>query len=202
MNDMTIHRELVAGSCFLAASLIGFAQPAPGQSSAPPTNPPAIVTNAAPEHVHALPTNAIAAARAAGFSLVSFNTLAGFAAELKLTATGPELTGKIPEEVLGLSGKPAAVAGFMVPQKMRDGRVTEFLLLKETSKCCEGGPPKMNESVIVRMKGEGLEPVTDRMLVMAGELTVGEYRENGRLRAIYRLDAEKVFGLDEDKTAH
>jgi hypothetical protein len=168
----------------------------------PSANSAPAATNATPEHVHALPTNAIATAKAAGFAFVGFDTLAGFAAELKLTASGPELTGNIPDEVLGLSGKPKAIAGFMLPQKMRDGRVTEFLLLKETSKCCQGGPPRMNEWVIVRMKGEGVEAVTDRMLVVAGELTVGEYRENGRLRAIYRMDAEKIFGSDDDKTAH
>jgi hypothetical protein len=159
-------------------------------------------TNTLPEHVHVLPTNAIAAAKAAGFGFVSFETLAGFMAELKQTATGPELTGKIPDEVLALSGKPKAIAGVMLPQKTHEGRVTEFLLLKETSKCCQGGPPKMNEWVIVRKKGSGVEVVTDRLLVVAGELTVGEYRENGRLRAIYRMDAEKIFVSDEDKTAH
>jgi len=56
----------------------------------------------------------------------------------------------------------------------------------------------MNEWVIVRTKTDGVEAVTDRRFVVAGELTVGEYRENGRLRAIYRMDAEKIFGLDED----
>jgi hypothetical protein len=166
----------------------------------PATPRAAGATNAAPEHVHALPTNAIAAAKAAGYPFTGFDTLAGFPAELQLTITGPELTGKIPDAVLGLTGKPAAIAGFMQPQKMRAGRVTEFLLLKETSKCCQSGPPKMNEWVIVRTNTDGVEAVTDRMIVVAGELTVGEYREHGRLRAIYRMDAEKIFGPEVPAT--
>jgi len=195
MKNTRLSTRILTG--IAASTLTGFSLCA---AEPPATNAPT-ATNAVSEHVHALPTNAIAAAKAAGFSFVSFDTLAGFAAESKMTATGPELTGKIPEEVLGLSGKPVAVAGFMLPQKMRDGRVTGFLLQKETSKCCLGGPPKMNEWVIVRMKGEGVAVVTDRLLVVAGELTVGEYRENGRLRAIYRMDAEKIFGPDNDKIA-
>lgn len=153
-------------------------------------------------HIHAnsqasFSTNIIAQAKAAGFQLVTFERLAGFTAETKQTATGLALVGQIPGEVAALSGKQVAIAGFMVPQKQRDGRVVEFHLVRSLSDCCGTGAPSLNELVVVRTDGKGVQPVTERPILAAGELVVGEYREQGELRAIYRLELKQLFNCPD-----
>ncbi|MFN3407430.1 MAG: DUF3299 domain-containing protein [Limisphaerales bacterium] len=159
--------------------------------------PPAAATNAHHQHVgvpsHPAPTNALADARGAGFEVVDFDQLTGFTAALTLTPQGPEFQGRIPSEVLALSERRVAVAGMMMPLKLRDGQVSEFLLQKALAPCCQAQGPAINEWIIVRMNSGGVTNVTHRPVVAAGKLIVGEYHENGRLRAIYRMEGEQLF---------
>lgn len=170
------------------------------------TGPPGI-TNATPSgpdhehekspHVHVLPTNAIAQAVREGFSEVGFERLSGFAATTVTDSTGLKLTGTIPDDIKSLDGKRAVVAGFMRPLTLHEGLVTSFLLLKSEPQCCLGGPPQLNEWVIVRMKNGGVKSAPEKPVAVCGDLRVGEYREDGRLRAIYVMDGESVRGPDE-----
>jgi hypothetical protein len=48
----------------------------------------------------------------------------------------------------------------------------------------------------VLLKGEGVKPVMDRPLAVAGTLHVGPTLENGLLTGIFVLDGEKVVGPD------
>jgi len=154
------------------------------------------VTNLAAAHGHALPTNLLATARADGFQPVGFDRLTAFTAGVEITPEGPRFTGRIPGEVLALHGTNAAITGFMLPLKLREKSVTEFLVMSRLPNCCFGGPPQINEWVVVRMKSGGAEYRHSDLVVVCGQLQVGEYHENGRLRAIYRMDADKVLVPD------
>lgn len=193
---MNRHFQSAKPRCCLLAGLLCAAFVHAGTPGAPaPAAPPATNTfgRAAVPHVHQAPTNALADARAAGFCVTGFDHLAGFAAGLTLTPHGPEMKGRIPPEVLALSERRVAVAGFMTPVRMRDGKVTEFLLQRYLSACCQPEGPPVNEWILVRMNAGGAENVRCRPVVAAGRLVVGEYRENGRLRAIYRMEGERLF---------
>jgi hypothetical protein len=102
--------------------------------------------------------------------------------------TGEE---QIPAEVKGWSGKKAIVTGFMLPVKLQNGLVTEFLLVKDPMMCCYGQVPNMNEWVVVHM-AKGVRPLMDTPISFYGELKVGAMFDNGYMTGIYLLEGEKM----------
>jgi hypothetical protein len=106
----------------------------------------------------------------------------------KQLPTGEE---QIPAYVKAWNGHKAIVTGFMLPTKMANGLVTEFLLVKDPMMCCYGVVPAMNEWVVVRMP-KGTKPLMDVPISFYGELKIGAIFENGYLSGIYLLDGEKM----------
>lgn len=100
---------------------------------------------------------------------------------------------QIPGYVRELNGKKISVAGFMLPTKFKDGKVTEFLLMKDQSGCCFGAMPRINEWIIVKMTQGGIPPLMDIPLTLVGGFKVGEVFEEGYLSGIYQLDGEKLL---------
>ncbi len=81
----------------------------------------------------------------------------------------------------------------MLPLKVEDGKITEFLVLRDQSACCFGAVPKINEWINVRMpKGKGVKPVMDVRITFFGVLKVGEVLESGYLVGIYEMDGHKL----------
>lgn len=102
--------------------------------------------------------------------------------------TGEE---QIPAAVKAWNGQKAIVTGFMLPTKMDNGLVTEFLLVKDPMMCCYGVVPAMNEWVVVRMS-KGTKPLMDVPISFYGQLKIGALFENGYMSGIYLLDGEKM----------
>jgi hypothetical protein len=102
--------------------------------------------------------------------------------------TGEE---QIPAEVKAWNGKKVIVTGFMLPTKLANGRVTEFLLVKSPMMCCYGVVPNMNEWVVVKM-ANGVPALMDVPISFYGELKVGAMFENGYMTGIYQLEGEKM----------
>lgn len=102
---------------------------------------------------------------------------------------------QIPDYVRELDQKKISITGFMLPTKFKDGRVTEFLLMKDQSGCCFGAMPRINEWIIVKMKQGGVPPLMDMPLTFVGTLKVGEVFEEGYLAGIYQLDGEKLLDV-------
>ncbi|HYP16889.1 MAG TPA: DUF3299 domain-containing protein [Opitutus sp.] len=102
--------------------------------------------------------------------------------------TGEE---QIPEVVKTWSGKKAIVTGFMLPTRLEEGLVTEFLLVKDAMMCCYGVVPNMNEWVVVKLK-KGVRPLLDVPVSFQGDFKVGALFENGYMTGIYSLEAEKL----------
>lgn len=100
----------------------------------------------------------------------------------------------IPDTVRKLNASSVAVKGYMLPLKVEEGQVTEFLLMRDQSMCCFGTVPKINEWVSVKTIGAGVKPIMDEPVTIFGKLHVGEIRENGYLVGIYRMDGEKLAG--------
>jgi hypothetical protein len=152
-------------------------------------------TNAA-----ALPGKTVALAKDGKFPLVGFDLLSRFNFEGSDSAVKPENAAEaarksmaqVPAAVRALNDKPVAIQGFMLPMKVEDGKVTEFLLLKSQMGCCYGLTPGINEWVDVRTIGKGVESLMDNTITVYGTLHVGEVRENGYLTGLYKMDCEKV----------
>ena len=134
-----------------------------------------------------------------GYLRLGFNLLAAYhftppdfdpAADPKAPPRGGDE--QIPASVKAWSGKKAIVTGFMLPVKMQDGLVTEFLLVKDPMMCCYGVVPNMNEWVVVRMVKGGVKPLMDMPISFYGTLHVGGMFENGYMTGVYLLEGEKM----------
>ncbi len=132
-----------------------------------------------------------------GYLVLGFDKLGAFrfvapafdaAAADGTVPTGEE---QIPTAVREWSGKKALVTGFMLPTKLENGLVTEFLLVKDPAMCCYGIMPNMNEWVVVQMK-KGVRPLMDVPISFYGRLKVGPMVENGYLTGIYLLEGERM----------
>ena len=104
---------------------------------------------------------------------------------------------QIPEDIRKLDGQRVGIRGFLLPVKMDDGLVVEFLLMRDRSFCCYGAPPKINQWITVHLNGRGVKPVMDQVITVYGTLHVAEMRENGFLVGIYALNADKITGLPD-----
>jgi hypothetical protein len=56
--------------------------------------------------------------------------------------------------------------------------------------CYFGAPVRMNEWILVRMKGGKRAKFTHLALNVKGKLEVGEEMKNGRVASLYRLEAD------------
>lgn len=142
-------------------------------------------------------TPAPAAGRKDGdYEVVGFDRLAAFA--FNPPEYGPDGAAKpaapdqIPRSIKALDAQKVAVAGFMLPVKMEGGLVKEFLLVRDPMMCCYGIMPKVNEWIVVKMTGKGVQPLMDVPLTFYGRLRVGEMFENGYLTGIYLLEGERM----------
>jgi len=109
-------------------------------------------------------------------------------------AVGPDKADEqIPSTVKAFNRKKVSIKGFMLPLKVEDGVVTEFLILKDQSMCCYGNVPKITEWVSVKTTGKGVKPIMDQPVNIEGTLHVGAMRENGYLVGIYQLDGDKMI---------
>ncbi|HWF17995.1 MAG TPA: DUF3299 domain-containing protein [Verrucomicrobiae bacterium] len=204
-NEFTLRAAKIAARILTGAGLLALlVSPPPhlwGQQAAihgEPIGSPSANTNA-PASTNAPPAKP-PEEKAKG-SEVGFDKLAGF----KMNTTDDMLMGKgdkltisqevisqIPASVKAFNEKLVSVTGFMLPLEQDHGKVTEFLLLRNQSACCYGATPQINEYVIVRLAGRGIEAQMDRLITATGTLHVGEIRENKFLSGIYRMEADKV----------
>ena len=136
-------------------------------------------------------------AAAEGYEKVGFDRLAAFqfsppSPDLAEEGARAEGEKQIPAEIRALDGRKTLVTGYMLPVRLANGRVTEFLLVKDPSMCCFGVVPNMNEWVVVKMKAGGVAPVMDVPVSFYGELKVGPQFENGYMVGIYELSGERM----------
>jgi hypothetical protein len=136
------------------------------------------------------------------YALVGFDKLASYDFEVDDTpvTNQPAATDKandqIPAYIKAFNRKKVTVTGFMLPLKVVNGTVNEFLIMRNQSLCCFGTVPKINEWVSVKTAGPGVKPVMDVPVSICGTLHVGATRENGYLIGIYQMDGDKLVTTD------
>jgi len=135
------------------------------------------------------------------YTVVGFDKLASFKYEVpddplhEPAAKAILKQNRIPQPIKNLNGQRVAVDGFMLPLRVENGKITEFLILRDQSMCCYGAVPKINEWISVRMPpGQGVKPLMDVKVKFYGTLKVGPVLENGYLVGIYEMDGESRKG--------
>jgi hypothetical protein len=93
------------------------------------------------------------------------------------------------ETIERLEGVTVAVRGFMLPLKMEEGLVTEFLLLNNRAWCSTGTIPSPRSWFIVDAS-QGTQPVLDQPVTFRGRLHIQEIRQGGFSLETYRIRAE------------
>ncbi|MDB6109102.1 MAG: hypothetical protein JWR69_852 [Pedosphaera sp.] len=164
------------------------AQPAPEVTAV------AAVAAEVPKTVASKPTEAGGAYPAVGFDkLASYNfDLSDDGPVTNQTAAVDKADEQIPALVRAFNQKKVSIKGFMLPLKVENGVVTEFLIMKDQSMCCYGNVPKITEWVSVKTASKGVKPIMDQPVSIQGTLHVGAMRENGYLVGIYQMDGEKL----------
>ena len=136
-----------------------------------------------------------------GYKVVGFAEISDFKFEVPdEPASDPKAKAileknEIPETVRALDKKKIAIKGYMLPLRVEEGLITEFLVLRDQSACCFGAVPRINEWISVRMpKGKGVKPIMDVPIYFFGKLKVGAVLENDYLVGIYEMDGDKIGG--------
>lgn len=132
------------------------------------------------------------------YSMVGFDRLASYNfqvddAPFTNQPAADKANDQIPAPVKSLNQQKVTIKGFMLPLKVSEGAVTEFLIMKDQSMCCYGTVPKITEWVSVKMNGHGVKSIMDQPVSVEGTLRVGAMRENGYLIGIYQMDGEKLI---------
>jgi hypothetical protein len=180
-----VHGEPINAAPQTNAPSVAAVQPAVAQP-VPATPPPK------PESIKAV--EAVPAYQTVGFDkLASYNFEVGDDAPVTNAASAPDKADEqIPPAVKAFDHRKVSIKGFMLPLKVQNGSVTEFLIMKDQSMCCYGTVPKITEWVNVKTAGAGIKPIMDQPVSILGTLHVGAMRENGYLIGIYQMDGEKM----------
>ena len=129
----------------------------------------------------------------AGPLATSFKVLAGFHLPDAIFKAKPgHVRALIPASIRSLDGREVAITGFMLPIKIHDRKVTEFMLLRTQNTCCFGIPPELHEVVEVLKIDTPTKVLMDTPVTVVGHLHVRERWEGTFLCSIYQLDAERV----------
>jgi hypothetical protein len=162
-----------------------------------------VITNLPPEVLPKSPTNVVRLPAAAarrfeplGYQPVNFTLLARFFLTVPETGSDAEkwaaVRAQIPDDVKAMEGQKVAIAGFMLPVTLENGRSREFLLLRTQSACCFGMVPRVNELIIVKMPAPGMAPKVDVPVVVGGRMRLKWIGDGGQLTAIYEMEGERA----------
>jgi hypothetical protein len=140
----------------------------------------------------ALAIGALVGAQA--YQRVDFNKLSNYEYELPdpFDPTPRTLQNKIPDAVKALDGTLVSIEGFMLPLDLNAQGVSQFMLNASIDMCYFGAPVRMNEWILVTMKGGTRAKFTHLALNVKGRLSVGEEVKNGRVASLYRLVADSA----------
>ena len=148
-------------------------------------------------------TNTIVAPQASqvedGYLHLPFDVLSGFKYDtyevLDEVHGGRPLTKSddvIPPHIKAYDGRKVLVEGFIMPLRLRNGLVTEFLLFRDQAACCFGDKAKMNHYMRVKVTDKGFEPGSAMTYKVRGTLAVGEIYVQDYLTGIYQMTADRV----------
>ncbi len=86
------------------------------------------------------------------------------------------------------------LTGYMMPLQVENGRAKKFVMMRDVNTCCYGAVPRMNDYLVVTMKGEGVEAIQDVPVDLIGVFHVDQRYEDGYVVSLFTLDGEKFLG--------
>ena len=102
-----------------------------------------------------------------------------------------EKGGNIPDDVKQLSGSTVQLRGYMIPMDQAE-HITQFALVPSLFACCFGQPPQIQHTIVVNCpKGKAVSYCPDEIVVQ-GQLTVQEKRDDGYVVSLFEMAAGSV----------
>jgi hypothetical protein len=98
----------------------------------------------------------------------------------------------LPAGIKAYDGRAISIEGFMMPTKLENGLVREFLVLANQMTCCYGQTPRFCGFIVARVVGQPLPNQLDRPLVFEGTLHVGDVFQDGYWTALYSMECTSV----------
>jgi len=139
-----------------------------------------------------------------GVAVVTFDFLASYEYPIPDNGVFTEETlaevDRIPPAVRKLDGTRVAIEGYMMPLKIHEDRVENFILSRSTFGCCFGDYPTVNELILVEMTDARNYPESyGGPVLVTGRIEVGErLNDRGFLLNVYRVKGEAVKELEWD----
>ncbi len=103
-----------------------------------------------------------------------------------------------PRALTELMNREVSIVGYMIPGEMEQGRVTDFMLVRDLLGCCFGGSPMPDEWLdVIMVEGQTAEYRPYLPMRVTGTMTLGgEQDEAGFAMGIYRMSATDVVVED------
>jgi hypothetical protein len=99
--------------------------------------------------------------------------------------------GKIPQDVLALSGSKLRLRGYMIPVDQA-ANITRFALAPDLFSCCFGQSPQIQHTVIANCPKGGAVSYYPDEITVEGTLSVQEKKDEGFIVSIFELNVSSV----------
>ncbi len=127
---------------------------------------------------------------------LSFEKLGGYTYKFPEIGAIENDTNQIPKAICEeFDKKEVEIRGFIIPIRMKEDKIEEFVLVVNQLACCFGQVPKMNEWIHVTMAEGKTAPyeAVEVPAVVRGKMSVGELWENGIVMSLYRIEGIEVI---------
>lgn len=103
-----------------------------------------------------------------------------------------------PDHIKVLDDQPITISGYMIPGRIRNNKVRDFMLVRDLASCCFGGAPNPDEWVDVVMTGDAeAEYLRYLPITVRGTLhLIGEQDQEGYAVGVYRMEATWAGEVD------
>ena len=112
--------------------------------------------------------------------------------KFEMEKTEPFLDSMLTENIHELFGQKIRIYGYMYPTLRKRG-LRQFVLVRDNMECCFGPGAALFDCILVYMEPGKTAEYSYRPVAVEGKFSMEKFRDpEGVVRAIYRLDGEKV----------
>lgn len=101
---------------------------------------------------------------------------------------------QVPAQVRRYDKQRVVLTGFMLPLQMENGLAKKFFMMRDTTTCCYGKTPNMNDFVVVTMKEKGAEIVQDLTTRVVGIFRIQPKYEQNYMISLFEIEGERLLG--------
>lgn len=101
---------------------------------------------------------------------------------------------QVPAHVRQFDEQRVVLTGYLLPLQIEDGLAKKFFMMRDTTTCCYGKTPNMNDFVVVTMKGRGAELIQDVTARVVGIFRIRAKYEENYMVSLFEIEGERFLG--------